>query len=243
MRMLNFAKRNIKELVRDPLGFVFAIALPMLLLFVFMQFDIPNEAYEIENFTPGIVVFGLSFISMFTAMLVSKDRTTSLLVRLGISPMRSWEYIFGYAVAIVPIVVLQSVLFYILAVILGLKFGVWIIFASFISVPVSVLFIMTGILIGSLMGDKASSGASSIIVQLVCFTSGMYFPREMLGKGFATLCDFLPFAPALDIVKGIANNDLSIITPHDIGVFLIYTAVVTILATFIFKRKMTSDGK
>lgn len=44
-RTFNFASRNIKELVRDPLGAVFAILLPLFLLFVFRQFDIPNEAY------------------------------------------------------------------------------------------------------------------------------------------------------------------------------------------------------
>lgn len=88
MRILNFAKRNFKELIRDPLSLIFAIILPLFLLFIFQQFDIPNESYKLENFTAGIIVFGFSFITLFTAMLISKDRTTSLLIRLGISPMK-----------------------------------------------------------------------------------------------------------------------------------------------------------
>ena len=101
MRILNFAKRNYKEIIRDPLSLIFAIILPLFLLFIFQQFDIPNASYELENFTPGIIVFGFSFITLFTAMLISKDRTTSLLIRLGISPMKPMEYILGYFVIIV----------------------------------------------------------------------------------------------------------------------------------------------
>lgn len=88
MRILNFAKRNFKEIIRDPLSIIFSILLPLFLLFIFKQINIPNESYELYNFTPGIVVFGFSFITLFTAMLIAKDRTTSLLVRLGISPMK-----------------------------------------------------------------------------------------------------------------------------------------------------------
>ena len=93
MRTLNFAKRNFKEIIRDPLSLIFAVILPLFLLFIFQQFDIPSESYKLENFTPGIIVFGFSFITLFTAMLISKDRTTSLLIRLGISPMKSVDYI------------------------------------------------------------------------------------------------------------------------------------------------------
>ena len=82
MRMLNFAKRNFKELIRDPLSLIFQIALPLLLLLIFQQFNIPSESYNIENFTPGIIVFGFSFITLFTASLVAKDRTSSFLIHV-----------------------------------------------------------------------------------------------------------------------------------------------------------------
>ena len=62
MRILNFAKRNFKEIIRDPLSIVFAIILPLFLLFIFQQFNIPNEAYKLENFTPGVLIFSFSFI-------------------------------------------------------------------------------------------------------------------------------------------------------------------------------------
>ena len=243
LRTLNFAKRNFKEIIRDPLSLVFAVILPLFLLFIFQQFDIPNESYRLENFTPGIVVFGFSFITMFTAMLISKDRTTSLLIRLGISPMRAREYIFGYMLSIVPIILMQNVLFFILAIVLGLSFSTNILWAILVSVIVAILFIATGIIIGSISSEKGASGISSIVVQLVCFTSGMYFPRETLGTVFGKICEFLPFESCLTILKGIMNGAVETITTRNIVIFSIYTIAVLVVSVMIFNKKMVSDNK
>ena len=243
MRILNFAKRNFKEIIRDPLSIIFSVLLPLILLFVFKQINIPSESYELHNFTPGIIVFGFSFITLFTAMLISKDRTTSLLVRLGISPMKPIEYILGYMLSINPIIIIQNTLFFILAIILGLSFSINIIWAIFISIVIAILFIAIGIIIGSLFSEKASSGISSIIVQLVCFTSGMYFPRELLGDVFSKICEFLPFESCVTIIKGIMNNNLEIISARNIVVFCTYTIAILVISVIVFKKKMTSDNK
>lgn len=243
MRTLNFAKRNFKEIIRDPLSIIFSVLLPLFLLFIFKQINIPNESYELHNFTPGIVVFGFSFITLFTAMLVSKDRTSSLLIRLGISPMEPIEYILGYMLSIIPLILIQNVLFFILAIALGLSFSINIIWAILISIVVAILFIAIGIILGSLFSEKASSGISSIVVQLVCFTSGMYFPRELLGDVFSRICEYLPFESCVTIIKGVMNANLESITIRNIIVFSIYTILALIISILIFKEKMIIDNK
>ena len=243
MRTLNFAKRNFKEIIRDPLSIIFSVLSPLFLLFIFKQINIPNESYELHNFTPGIVVFGFSFITLFTAMLVSKDRTSSLLIRLGISPMKPIEYILGYMLSIIPLILIQNVLFFILAIALGLSFSINIIWAILISIVVAILFIAIGIILGSLFSEKASSGISSIVVQLVCFTSGMYFPRELLGDVFSRICEYLPFESCVTIIKGVMNANLESITIRNIIVFSIYTILALIISILIFKEKMISDNK
>lgn len=243
MRTLNFAKRNFKEIIRDPLSIIFSVLLPLFLLFIFKQINIPNESYELHNFTPGIVVFGFSFITLFTAMLVSKDRTSSLLIRLGVSPMKPIEYILGYMLSIIPLILIQNVLFFILAIALGLSFSINIIWAILISIVVAILFIAIGIILGSLFSEKASSGISSIVVQLVCFTSGMYFPGELLGDVFSRICEYLPFESCVTIIKGVMNANLESITIRNIIVFSIYTILALIISILIFKEKMISDNK
>ena len=243
MRTLNFAKRNFKELIRDPLSLVFEIALPIFLLFIFQQINLPDEIYNIENFTPGIIIFGFSFITLFTSSLVAKDRSTSLLVRLGTSPMKSSDYILGYIISLIPIIIIQDVLFFLVASLLGLKLSISILYTILISIVVSILFITLGILIGSLVSEKASGGVGSIVVQLVVFTSGMYFSREIVGKVFTKICELLPFESSLTIIRGFLNNDLSIISTRNLIVFSIYTLFIIILSIVVFKKKMVSDNK
>lgn len=242
MRILNFANRNFKEIIRDPLSVIFAILLPLFLLFIFQQFEIPNEVYKIENFTPGIIIFSFSFITLFTATLIAKDRSTSLLIRLGTSPMKPIEYIFGYTLSVIPIVVIQNILFFVVAVMLGLDFNINVIYTILMSVPISILFIALGILIGCITTEKSASGVSSIVVQLVAFTSGMYFSTDMVGDFFAKVCNILPFSRCVNITKGILNNNYGDIL-LSIIVLTIYTVVIVGIAIMVFKKKMVSDNK
>lgn len=242
MRTINFAKRNIKELVRDPLGIIFSIILPLFLLIIFQQFKIPSDVYKLENFTPGIIIFSFSFITLFTATLVANDRTSSLLSRLFSSPMKPMEYIFGYTLAILPIVTIQSTLFYTVALFLGLEFSINVILSILVSIPISILFIALGILIGSISTAKSSSGLGSIVVQLVAFTSGMYFSSDIVGKTFDIICRILPFSRVLDIVKEILNNNYINIISNSI-ISVIYITGITIIAILTFKKKMLSDNK
>ena len=243
MRMLNFAKRNFKELIRDPLSLIFEIVLPIFLLFIFQQFNIPSDNFKLDNFTPSIILFGFSFITLFTGTLVAKDRSSSLLIRLGTSPMKSSDYILGYIISLIPIIFIQESLFFIVAILLGLNISINILFTILISLLISILFISFGILFGSLVSEKASGGVGSIIVQLVCFTSGMYFSKDLVGKGFAKVCELLPFEGSLNIIKGVLNNKLDIITTQNIIVVLLYTVFILILSIIVFNKKMVSDNK
>ena len=243
MRMLNFAKRNFKELIRDPLSLAFEIALPLFLLVIFQQIKIPSENYKLENFTPGIILFGFSFVSLFTATLIAKDRTSSLLIRLGTSPMRPKDFIFGYIISLIPIIIIQNVLFFAIAGILGLKLSINTLYSILVSMVISVLFIAIGILLGSLVSEKATGGIGSIVVQLVCFTSGMYFPKELVGKGFSFVCQILPFESCYNIIKAILNNNYDLISPMNIIIFIIYTIIILLISIIVFKNKMISDNK
>lgn len=241
MRIITFAKRCFKEIIRDPLSFIFSLILPLFLLFIFQQFKIPNEVYTLNNFTPGIILFSFSFVTLFTATLVAKDRETSLLIRLGVSPMRPFEYILGYMLAVIPMVIVQNTLFFVLAFILGLSFSVSIIWTLLVSLLISLLFIFLGILIGSVTKVKSASGVSSVLVQLVCFTSGMYFSSDLVGDVFAKICSFLPFNSSLNIIRNTLN--MKVISTRDIIIVLVYTFLILIISIYTFHKKMISDNK
>lgn len=242
MKTLNFAKRNFKELIRDPLSIIFAILLPLFLLFIFQQFKIPSEIYKIENFTPGIIIFSFSFITMFAATLIAKDRTTSLLTRLCASPMKIKDYLLGYTLAILPIILIQNILFFIGAIILGLSLSINIIYTIIISIFLSLLFIALGIIIGCIASDKSAPGVSSIIVQIVVFTSGMYFSTDMVGKTFGIICNILPFSRILNVTKGVLNGNINGLISQII-IIMGYILLFSLIAYVLFKKRLQSDNK
>lgn len=242
MRTINFAVRNFKEIIRDPLSIIFAVLLPLFLLIIFQQFEIPSEVYSIENFTPGIIIFSFSFITLFTATLVAKDRSTSLITRLCASPMKTRDYIMGYLLSVLPVIIFQIILFFIVAFILGLSFSFGVVLSVIVSVPVSALFILLGILLGCITTEKSASGVSSIIVQLVAFTSGMYFSSEMMGEWFALFCKILPFSHCLSLVKGALNLSWSGLL-SSVVILILWTIGVAFAASILFDKRLHSDNK
>lgn len=240
MKAVCFAKRNIKELLRDPVSLIFCICLPLFLLVIFQQFNIPNEMFLLKNFTPGIIVFSFGFLTLFTAQLIARDRETSLLSRLFSSPMKSSDYIVGYSLALLPLAIIQSVLFFIAAVLMGLDFNMNVIYTILVSLPISLLFIGLGILVGSFASEKQAPGIGSLVVQLIAFTSGMWFPIETVGKVYGYVCKILPFSYSVNVTRDILiGNNENLIT--SLIVLVLYTLIIFVLSSVIFKKKMTSD--
>ena len=69
MKVFVFAKRCLKEILRDPLNLAFGLGFPVaiLLLLSAIQTNVPVELFAIESLAPGAAVFGLSFMTLFSA--------------------------------------------------------------------------------------------------------------------------------------------------------------------------------
>jgi acetyl esterase/lipase len=92
--MLTFAKRCVKEILRDPLNLAFGLGFPVVLLLMLsvIQSNVPVSLFEIASLTPGITVFGLSFMTLFSATLLARDRESSFLQRLYTTPMKAKDF-------------------------------------------------------------------------------------------------------------------------------------------------------
>lgn len=242
MKILAFSNRNIKELLRDPLMMFFSAGFPIVLLLLLsaIQANIPVELFGIDSLAPGITVFGLSFISLFSGTLIAKDRTTSFLMRLFAAPLTSSDFIAGYMLPMLPIALGQTILCYIVALCLGMTFSANILLAIVVVIPVALLFIGTGLLLGSLLNDKAVGGISSIITNLAAWMSGIWFDLDLVGGVFRKISYLLPFAHAVDAAKAAVKGDYEVILPH-LWWVIGYTVLILALAIFVFKRKMSSD--
>ena len=131
MRLLAFSGRTAKEILRDPLNLFFGLGFPLVLigLLTAIQANITVSMFELDRLTPGITVFGLSFMTLFAAVLISKDRESALLQRLYTTPLTASDFIFGYTLPILPIAVAQGIICYIAAALLGLKLTITVLYA------------------------------------------------------------------------------------------------------------------
>jgi len=240
MRMLMFANRNAKEILRDPLNLAFGLGFPLVLLLLLsaIQASIPVNLFEIQHLTLGITVFGLSFMTLFSATIIAKDRGSSLLQRLYTTPLTSIDFILGYTLPILPIAVAQCVICYIAAILLGLNITVDILCAIVFIIPVSILYIALGLLCGSVLNDKQVGGiCGALLTNLSAWLSGTWFDLELVGGVFKKIAYALPFVHAVDMERGILAGNFANIFPH-IWWVLGYAAASFAAAVWLFLRQM-----
>lgn len=238
--MLTFAGRNAKEMIRDPLNFAFGLGFPLVLILLLsaIQASIPVPLFEIAQLAPGITVFGLSFMTLFSATLIAKDRSGSLLQRLYTTPLTPIDFILGYTLPIVPFAMGQSVICYIVAILLGLDVTVNILLAVVFIIPISVLYIALGLLFGSILNDKQVGGiCGALLTNLSAWLSGTWFDLELVGGTFRNIAYALPFVHAVEMERAVLAGNFAAIFPHFWWV-LGYALAALAAAVLLFLRQM-----
>lgn len=244
MRSVVFASRNSKEILRDPINLGFGIGFPVILLLLLsaIQANIPVALFEIEKIAPGIAIFGLSFISLFSGTLIARDRGESFLMRLYASPLSAGEFILGYTAPLLPMAILQGLACYLVAFILGLAVNARVLLALAVQIPSCVLFIAIGLLAGSVFTDKQVGGiCGALLTNVSAWLSGIWFDLNLVGGTFSAIAHALPFVHGVDAAKAAIAGDYAAILPNLLWVSG-YAIVILAIAIAVFRRKMRSDA-
>ena len=240
MRMIAFMNRNTKEILRDPINLAFGLGFPLVLILLLsaIQANIPVALFEIQHLTPGIAVFGLSFLTLFSATEISKDRGSAFLQRLYTTPMTSADFILGYTLPIIPIAVMQALVCYIAAIFLGLDISVNILLSIVSIIPCSLLYIALGLLCGSLFTDKQVGGiCGGLLTNLAAWLSGVWFDLDLVGGTFKRISYALPFVHCVDMQRAVLSGNYAEIFPH-IWWVLGYGVILLVIAVLLFLRQM-----
>ncbi len=240
MRMITFAKRCAKEILREPLNLVFGLVFPLVLLLLLsaLQKNIPVSLFEIDTLTPGITVFGLSFMTLFSATLIAKDRESAFLQRLYTTPLTGFDFIMGYMLPILPIATAQVLVCYLFAIPLGLTVSLNIIYAVIGIIPMAVFNIALGLLCGSLLGVKQVGGiCGALLTNLSAWLSGVWFDLELVGGTFKKIAAALPFWNAVEVEKALFCGNFELAGTH-LLVVIAYSFAATAAAVLCFLLKM-----
>ena len=240
MRGLIFARRVTKEILRDPLALVFGIGFPVVLLLMLyaIEQNVPVEMFALSELTPGIAVFGLSFLALFSAQLIARDRTTSVLARLFTTPMRASDFIIGYILPLLPMALAQGACCYALALLLGLTPTLEILWALLALLPISCVYIGIGLLCGSLMSEKAATSVcGALLTNVSAWLSGTWFSLELIGEAFRTVAALLPFSHAVELGRDLLDGNWLAGLSH-LPWVCGYAAVLLGMAILAFRRVM-----
>ena len=240
MRMMTFSKRCAKEILRDPINLGFGLGFPLVLLLLLsaIQANIPVSLFEINTLTPGITVFGLSFMTLFSATLIAKDRESAFLQRLYTTPLTGSDFIIGYMLPILPIAIGQTVICYVFAIPLGLEISMNIIYAVIGIIPTAILNIALGLLCGSVLGVKQVGGiCGALLTNLTAWFSGVWFDLNLVGGSFKKIANMLPFVHAAEMEKALFNGNFESVVSHVLPIVL-YCVLITMVAVLCFLRQM-----
>ena len=235
-----FAKRCAKEILRDPINLGFGLGFPLVLLLLLsaMQANIPVNLFEIDNLTPGMTVFGLSFLTLFSATLVARDRESAFLQRLYTTPLRGIDFILGYMLPILPIAIGQTALCYLFAVPLGLTVSPNIVYAVLGILPMAVFNVALGLLCGSVFGVKQVGGiCGALLTNLSAWLSGVWFDLELVGGIFEKIAHCLPFYHGAQLEKALFAGNFGAAAAHLLPVAL-YSVLLTIASVLCFLGQM-----
>ena len=239
MRMMTFAKRCAREILRDPINLCFGLGFPLVLLLLLsaLQSNIPVPLFAIDTLTPGITVFGLAFLTLFSATLIAKDRESAFLQRLYASPFRGSDFILGYLLPLLPIALGQAALCYLSAIPLGLTVSANILYAVIGILPMALFNIALGLLCGSMLGVKQVGGiCGALLTNLSAWLSGVWFDLKLVGGVFEAIAHALPFYHAVELEKALFRGDTAAAAPHILPI-LLYSILTTALAVLCFLRQ------
>ena len=240
MRVITFAKRCTKEILREPINLGLGLGFPLVLLLLLsaLQANIPVSLFEIDTLSPGITVFGLSFMTLFSASLVAKDRESALLQRLYTTPLTGFDFIIGYMLPLLPIALGQTVICYLFAIPLGLTLSVNIIYSIIGMIPMAIFNIALGLLCGSIFSVKQVGGiCGALLTNLSAWLSGVWFDLKLVGGVFEKIANALPFVHAVEMEKALFNGDFGLAATHILPIVL-YSVAITVIAVFCFLRQM-----
>lgn len=160
--------------------------------------------------------------------------------------MKSFDFIAGYTFPVLALSVIQSVITFAASMTAGAVMGTNTISAGgalmavVVLIPGAVFFIAAGLLFGSLFNEKAAPGLCSIIISLASLLGCVWFDAEGAGGVMLGVCRTLPFYHCVKAARMAAALEFSGIGIH-ILIVAAYAALFSVLASFVFHRKMRAD--
>ena len=123
----------------------------------------------------------------------------------------------------------QGVICFVLSLFLGLKADARILLSLLTMLAPAILFISIGLLLGSVVSDKAVGGIASVLVNVAAWLGNIWFDPALVGGTFRDICYLLPFARAVEAARAALAGRYDEIMPNLFNLSMIQSLGVKIM--------------
>jgi len=241
MRFAALAKRNLKEMFRDPLSISFEVGIPagFMVMFWALGKSIGEDIFTATMLAPAVAIFGFVFLTMFSAIVLARDRQSALLSRLLTAPLRSSDFILAYSLPYILIAILQIAVCFAIGAPLGLEVYGNIGLVLLVLLLMAICCIGLGLILGSVFTENQVSGVGSAVIVFASLFGGLWMDLEMIGGLFHDIGNALPFVHAVDAARDVMMGAGFGGITTDFYWVLGYTLVFFALGVFLFKWRTT----
>ena len=207
MRILFAQLRSeIRVIARNAEQLLVIIGIPAALLIFFSQVDVlpTNSQTPIDVLLPGIFALAIMSTAMVSLGIATGfERSYSVLKRLGATPLGAGRLILAKSLAVVLIEILQLVVLYAIAVMLGKEADI-----ANVSLLIAAIFAGTlafagiGLLMAGTLRAEINLAAQNGLYLLLLLLGGVIFPLDELPEPLQNVGKLLPSGALADVLRG-----------------------------------------
>jgi ABC-2 type transport system permease protein len=209
-------RRSLRHVVRYPVTLVVSVAVPVLLLLLFVgvfgalksSLGAGHGSY-IDYVMPGIIVMTAAYGGSVTAQSVNRDSTEGIIARFRTMAISPVSVLNGYVVSALVRTLVSAAL--VIGISIGLGFrptadaGRWLAAAGVI---VLLVLALTWLAVPFGLAAKTAEGLTGfiLIVQLLPFISSAFVPPGLMSGFVRWFAEHEPFTPVIDTIRGLLTG-------------------------------------
>ncbi len=211
-------RRTFRHVLRSPENLVVSVAIPVLLLLLFIGVfgsalkaglgAVPHGAY-IDYLLPGIIVITAVYGCQTTTLAVNRDSSEGIIARFRTMAISPSSVLNGYAAGALIRTLVSTVLVIGVAIVLGFRpaagAGQWLAAAGVIVMLVLALSWLAVAFGLAARGPEGTTGFL-LLVQLLPFVSSAFVPPGQMSGAVRWFAAHQPFTPVIDTLRGLLTG-------------------------------------
>ena len=194
----------------------------------------------VNFYFPGIAIFGLMILISTAAEIIAGDREKGFLARMFTTPARPWDFILGYSLPFIPVLIVSTLIYLGVGMALGLTVVGNLGHAFLIFFLIGLCSIGIGMIVGSLVKSESQAGVSWIFIVPMAMISGAWFSVEGMPSAVKSVAGALPFIHAIDAARAVLNGSSFAAIILDLYWLIGWAVVLFAAGIVLFRRTMVS---